>query len=95
MLDTTAPPVLALRSEEVAECLCAVYVDGTITGPLSRRVVTDRLVHRKIIRDTDHVSVNQLLTGLSQGSHSLSLEYKSVFGQSVSFEEVVITAIPH
>jgi len=76
--------------------LAWLYVDGTFASPTVAAASSLTASYTGGSSGTQITcSANRVVTGLSQGSHTLSLEYKSVFGQSISFEEVTNTAIPY
>ena len=74
-----------------AQAFMELYADGVATGLEVAASMT--IAASAGIQITG--SNDRLITGLSQGAHTLSLEYQSVNGQSVSFEEVIIKAVPY
>jgi hypothetical protein len=72
------------------QAVAGLFVDGVVSS--SPGLPID-------LTSTSAMSVtasnSALLTGLSQGAHTLSVEYRSTTGASVSFAGVAIIAIPY
>jgi hypothetical protein len=72
--------------------LAYVYVDGVVTtaGLAASLTVTSGTGGVQMTGAT-----SSLLTGLSQGAHTLSIEYRSANGQTINFSTMELTAIPY
>jgi hypothetical protein len=69
-----------------------MYVDGVASGLVIAASIT---VNTSAFGVQSTNSNAILVTGLSQGTHTLSIEYESPFGQSQSFTGMTLTAIPY
>ena len=71
-----------------------VYVDGVLTGPgLGTSLQTTTTPAVVGLQTTG--AATALVTGLTQGSHTLSIEYQSVFGQLCNFTAMQIICQPY
>ena len=82
---------MSVVGASTAQGLAQLYVDGVAQGPEIAASLT--LSASGGLQITG--SSPTIITGLSQGAHTLSIEYKSVFGQSINFSNMTITAIPY
>jgi len=68
-------------------CVVSVYADGVYTG------LAVSLQSPSAVQATG--ANNQVVSGLAQGSHALTLEYRSVSGATANFSHMCLTAIPY
>jgi hypothetical protein len=68
-------------------CVATVYADGVSTGPKIS------LQSPSAVQST--CANNLVVSGLAQGSHALTIEYRSVSGATANFGQIAITAIPY
>ena len=79
-------------SSTVQQGVAQLYVDGAANGPRVEASLTLNTVAGGLQATG---GLPALVSGLSQGAHTLSIEYQSVYGASINFSFMQITAIPY
>jgi len=79
-------------SSNTQQGIAQLYVDGVANGPTIAASLTMASGVAGVQSTGGDIA---LISGLAQGAHTLSIEYKSVFGASINFSEMQITAIPY
>jgi hypothetical protein len=84
---------LSTSGAAASQAFARVYVDGVAT---TLEIAASMSVTGSGSQGIQITGSNSaLLTGLSQGAHTLTVEYLSAFGASVTFSAVELTAIPY